>query len=517
MNVPAISDSFAGGGGTSVAFEMVTGRSPDVAINHNTVALALHKANHPLTQHVEDDVWKVGPLAALAGRDLYSHYSPDCRHFSHAKGSAPVSDSVRGLAWVVQRDALRYDNMKMFTLENVREFLDWGPLLPCGTKPDLSRKGETFSLWKESLEALGFVIEWRLINAMHYGAATSRTRLFIVGRRDGQPIVWPLPTHGPGLVPYRTAGEVLDFSIQTPSIFLSPAEAKAGGAKRPLADNTLRRIFRGLKAFVLETDKPYVVNSGDAAFVARQFGRSVGHDLFSPHATITAGGGGKSQLIVGSLVKHYGGNYTSPGLSLKQPISAITTVDHHAVVTGHMVKLRGTCQHGQSLDQPTPTITAGGLHQGVVQCFFVKYYGTANGADLAEPMHTITTKDRMALVEVEAASPPLTEEQRYRAWWIARLLEEFCPDGRESVVPGPRPAAIATAQGILVDIGMRMLTPRELYTAQGFPVDYVIDVDWKGKPISKTDQIRMVGNSVSPPALAAILAANLPVEMLATC
>lgn len=514
--LPAYSDSFAGGGGTSVAFEMVTGRSPDVAINHNAVALALHKANHPDTDHIVDDIWNVGYLEVLSGRELYSHYSPDCRHFSHAKGSALVSDSVRGLAWAVQRDALRYDNMRMFTLENVREFFDWGPLLTCGTKPDLTRKGETFLQWKESLEALGFMIDWRLLNAMHYGAATSRTRLFVIGRRDGKPIVWPKHTHGPGLIPYRTAGEVLDFSIPTPSIFLTPEEAAVLGVRRPLADNTLRRIFKGLKAFVLETDKPYTVNTGDFAFVARQFGRSIGHGLDVPHATITAGGGGKSQLIVGSLVKHYGGNYTSPGLSLNQPISAITTVDHHAVITGHMVKLRGTCQHGQSLDQPAPTITAGGLHQGVVQCFFVKYYGTANGARLGDPMHTVTTKDRMALVEVEVAAPPLSEDQRYRAWWVVRLLEEFCPDGQDSVVPGPRAAAVATDRGILVDIGMRMLTPRELYTAQGFPVDYKIDRDWEGKPISKTDQVRMVGNSVSPPVLAAILQVNLPSKMLAT-
>ncbi len=514
--VPAYADNFAGGGGASKAYEIATGKSPTVALNHNKIAMALHRANHPDTHHVPEDIRTVASIPQLENRPLYSHYSPDCRHFSAAAGAAPVSESVRGLANVVIRDAMRYENLRMFTLENVKEFLDWGPLLPCGTKPDKSKKGEDFTLWRISLAALGFTIEWRLLNAMHYGAATNRTRLFIVGRRDGEPIHWPKHTHGPNLLPYKSAGSVLDFSLPTPSVFLTPQEAKAVNARRPLVDNTLRRIFKGVDAFVLNTDSPYTIYDGGVStnFIARHFGRSIGHQTSAPLATITAGGGGKSSLIVGSMIKHYGGNYKSPGLPLSTPTSTITTVDHHALLTAHMVKFRGTSNHGQSLHKPAPTVTAGGLHEGVVECFFVKYYGTATAADCNTPMHTITTKDRIGLVEVEVVCDTLTDEQRYRAWWIARMTEEFVWKEKPSIIPAPRVSAVANDYGILVDIGMRMLIPRELFTAQGFDPDYIIDTDYKGNKITKTNQIRMVGNSVSPPVLAAVLAVNLPKEML---
>lgn len=323
-------DLFAGGGGASVAIEHALGESVDVAINHDPVAIAVHLANHRDTVHYTTDVWDVKPRLATGGRRVkLLHASPDCKHFSRAKGGKPKSQKIRSLAWVVRRWAsdVRPD---VITLENVPEFLDWGPL-DSEQRPIPERKGETFRRWKRDLERLGYVVEHRVLYAHHYGAPTSRKRLFLVARRDGKAITWPEPTHGPGRAPYRTASECIDWSLPAPSIFTR---------SKPLADNTLKRIAAGIQRFVLDTPSPFVVPTpfGLVAPVLIQtsYGERKGQaprvlDLFKPLGTVVAQGQ-KHALVYAFLAQHYGGQV---GKSLNEPIPTITAIDHHALVTVH--------------------------------------------------------------------------------------------------------------------------------------------------------------------------------------
>ncbi len=523
-----IVDNFAGGGGASTGIEMATGRSVDIAINHDVNAVAMHTTNHPDTLHYCESVYAVRPKVATAGRRVgLAWFSPDCRHFSKAKGAKPVEKAIRGLAWVTLRWGLDVDPRVMM-LENVEEFKTWGPLIHTPPKPDLTeammvnfigpvypgysrpdpaRIGETFQAFVGMLttgisadhpalveccefldipldskdaarlvKGLGYIVEFRELRACDFGAPTIRKRFFMVMRRDGEPIVWPEPTHGDPksaavltgkLAPWRTAAECIDWSIPAKSIF---------GRKKPLAVNTLKRIARGIQRFVIDSPAPFIVkcnhtttkgkydcfrgqalaeplqtitkthgyaiavptvapfmagNGGSeyqakprpldkpahtilkqsraclvAPVIARQFGASIGHRADEPSATITAGGGGKSQLVTPTLIqmgygerpgqeprvlqldnplgtvtaggnkfatvsaflaKHYGGNYTGPGVSLDEPAHSVTTVDHHAVVASHLVKLRGTCRDGQRTNEPMPTVTAGGQHVGEVK------------------------------------------------------------------------------------------------------------------------------------------------------
>lgn len=481
-----IVDNFAGGGGASTGIMWALGRHVDIAINHDPEAVAMHEANHPRTRHYCEDVWSVKPREVTMGKRVaLAWFSPDCKHFSKAKGGKPKSKKIRGLAWVVLRWVQQLGpecQPRVIILENVEEFQTWGPLRDDGS-PCPDRKGKTFERWMNRLRAFGYEVERRELSACDYGAPTSRKRLFIVARCDGNPIVWPAPTHGPGLLPYRTAAECIDWSIPCPSIF---------ERDRPLAEATLKRIAKGLQRYVFESGDPFIVPiahyngsvtvhsikeplrtitaspKGGAFAVAvphlqRQFGRSVGSAMGDPVATITAGGGGKTALVSAFLAKHYTGVV---GHGVKQPIGAVTTVDHHSLVTSHMIKLRGTCRHGQDHRQPMPTVTAGGLHLGEVRAFLVKYYGTATGQEANAPLHTITAKHRMGLVTVHG--------------------EEYQ----------------------LADIGMRMVQPRELFRAQGFDDSYIIDPVVNGKRLTKTAQVRMVGNSVSPYPAAALVAAN---------
>lgn len=531
-----IIDNFAGGGGASTGIEMAIGRSVDIAINHDPDAIAMHTANHPGTLHYCESVFDVDPLQATAGRPVdLCWLSPDCTHFSKAKGSKPVSKFIRGLGWIAVRWALKA-RPKALMLENVEEYQTWGPLVaddegnhfPCPV-----RKGETFKAFVAILstgiaadhpalaeccevlgitdptpliKGLGYKVEWRELRACDYGAPTIRKRLFMVARCDGRPVVWPAPTHGKpdskevksGLLkPYRTAAECIDWSLPCPSIF---------GRKKPLADATMKRIAKGLVRYVIEAAKPFIVEGQFTPFItehanasnqrnmpadeplrticaqvkgghfavvapviARQFGKSIGHGADEPSATITAGGGGKSQLVAAFLAKHYGGNYTGPGADVTDPLPTVTSVDHNALVTSHLVKLRGTCQDGQPVSAPAPTITAGGNHVGEVRAFLLKYYGNEqDGCELQDPLHTITGRDRFGLITVNGVDH------------------------------------------VIVDIGMRMLQPHELFKAQGFPEDYIIDRDASGKAMTKTAQVGRCGNSVSPPLAEALVRANLP-------
>jgi DNA (cytosine-5)-methyltransferase 1 len=480
-----IVDNFAGGGGVSLGILQALGRSVDVAINHDDEALALHALNHPDTLHVHGDVWDVDPVALCAGRPVdLAWFSPDCKHFSKAKGAKPVDKKIRGLAWVAIRWA-RAVKPKVIILENVEEFADWGPLLADG-RPCPDRRGLTFRQWCASMRAAGYRLEIRELRACNYGAPTIRKRLFIIARCDGLPIVWPAPMHGPGLLPYLTAADCIDWSLPCPSIF---------ERARPLADKTLARIARGIWRFVLNAADPFIIpvthggdlrsysirepfrtvtgaHRGELALVQTGYGERPGQaprslDLHQPIGTVVAGGA-KHALVAAFLAKHYGGHESSAGgVDARRPTATITVRDHHALVATSMVKLMGSCADGQDLRQPAPTIRAQGTHLAEVRAFLTRFNNHGDGQALADPLGTITSKPRWGLVYVAG-----------EAYEIA-------------------------------DIGMRMLSPRELYRAQGFPDSYRIDATINGRALSKEAQIRMCGNSVSPPVAAALVRANV--------
>ncbi|KAE9484873.1 DNA cytosine methyltransferase [Klebsiella aerogenes] len=671
INREIIVDNFAGGGGASTGIELAIGRSVDIAINHDPNAVAMHTTNHPDTLHYCESVYSVRPKVATAGRRVgLAWFSPDCRHFSKAKGAKPVEKAIRGLAWIVIRWALDV-GPRVMMLENVEEFKTWGPLIeippkpnlphemigsfigpvyPGHSRPDPARVGETFRAFvgmltngipvnhpalaecceflelspdseqaKRLIAGLGYDVDYRELRACDYGAPTIRKRFFMVMRRDGQPIVWPAATHGDPkspavisgkLAPWRTAAECIDWSIPAPSIF---------DRKKSLAENTLKRIARGIQRFVIESASPFIVKcnhtttkgkydcfrgqalseplqtitkthgyaiavphltkfrsgatgrpvtepvptvtagtsrrpggnghtlgiveaaitpfmagSGGSEYqakprpldkpahtilkesracvvapvIARQFGASIGHRADVPNATITAGGGGKSQLVTPTLIqmgygerpgqeprvlqlgnplgtvtaggnkfatvsaflaKHYGGNYTGAGVSLDEPAHSVTTVDHHAVVASHLVKLRGTCRDGQRTDAPMPSLTAGGQHVGEVETTLAfEHY----------------------------------DEQR--AQQVLAFLKEYCGADSTGLVE------IAGVTYRIVDIGMRMLQPHELYRAQGFPDWYIIDQDYRGVKYAKDKQVARCGNAVPPPFAEALVRANLP-------
>ena len=611
-----IVDNFAGGGGASTGIELATGRSVDIAINHDENAVAMHTTNHPDTLHYCESVFDVNPMAATAGRPVgLAWFSPDCRHFSKAKGSKPVEKEIRGLAWIVISWALAV-RPRVMMLENVEEFKTWGPLIVSadgGQRPDPERAGETFEAFcgmlsggipaghpallecceflgiaadgvqaQQLVAGLGYAVDHRELRACDFGAPTIRKRFFMVMRCDGVPVTWPEPTHGDPkssavqnckLKAWRTAAECIDWSIPAPSIF---------DRKKPLAENTLKRIARGIQRFVIDNASPFIVKcnhtttkgkydcfrgqalaeplqtitkthgyaiarpvmaplfagAGGSEFqmrprpvnkpfftlltqnrtnviapvlaplIARQFGASVGHRADEPSATITAGGGGKSQLVTSTLiqmgygerpgqeprvpglhkplgtvvagggkfglvaanlVKHFGGNYQGAGVALDEPAHTVTTTDHHGLVTSHLVKLRGTCRDGQRTDEPMPTITAGGLHVGEV-----------------ETMLAVESYDEG------------------RAAQVLAFLREYCGEDCDGLV---------TVDGIvyrIVDIGMRMLQPHELYRAQGFPEWYIIDRDYRGVKYAKDKQVARCGNAVPPPFAEALVRANLP-------
>jgi DNA (cytosine-5)-methyltransferase 1 len=460
-----IVDNFAGGGGASLGIEMASWSGPDIAINHDAVALGLHAANHPHCRHLVEDVWAIDPRTVTAGRPVaLAWFSPDCKHFSKAKGGKPVEKHIRGLAWVVIRWAASV-KPAMIALENVEEFQDWGPLtaqgLPC---PD--RKGRTFDLFVQRLRQAGYAVEWRELRACDYGAPTIRKRLFLIARRDGRPIVWPAPTHGDprslevasgDLRPWRTAAECIDWHRPCPSIF---------ARERPLADKTLARIARGVKRFVLDAAEPFVLNMAHGGRI---------EPLTVPMTTIATEQRGARALVVAAFMAQH--NEGMVGHPMTAPVSTLTSKgSHQQLVAAFLTKFYGSCRDGIDVRQPFPTVTTGGgrggHHTAEVRAFLLKYYGTAIGQDAREPMHTSTAKARLGLVTVAGAD--------YQ----------------------------------IVDIGMRMLTPRELFRAQGFPDSYRIDALADGTPVTKTDQIRLCGNSVSPPVARAILQANFTNETL---
>lgn len=478
---PRVVDLFCGAGGTSLGVELGIGHSPVAAIDHWDYAIQVHAKNHPDTLHFREDVFEVEPWIAARGMEVDLLVgSPDCTHFSVAKGAAPRSAGRRALADVFVKWA-RQVRPRIIILENVREFTGWGPLDDAG-QPIKERAGEDFRRWVGELEALGYRVEWKLLRACDFGAPTSRLRLFVVARCDGQPIAWPEPTHGPGRpAPHRTAAEIIDWSIPCPSIF---------DRKRPLADATLRRIAAGIHKFVLNNANPFILclshggrlepisdplrtittaKRGERALVAPTlvqvgYGEREGQapralDIQKPLGTVVSGAS-KVGLVSAFLAKHYTGVV---GTSLTQPIGAVTTTDHHSLASVHLTKFYGSSAHGTPVTTPLPTVTATGQHAGLVAAFLTKFYGAeGQNQPVDRPMDTATVKARFGLVTIE--------------------------------IQGETYA--------IVDIGMRMLEPRELARAQGFPDSYRFEG-------SKADQIAAIGNAVVPQVMAALVAANL--------
>ncbi|ECC5191874.1 DNA cytosine methyltransferase [Salmonella enterica] len=519
-----IVDNFAGGGGASTGIEMAIGRSVDIAINHDPNAIAMHTTNHPDTLHYSESVFTVKPKIVTAGRPVaLAWYSPDCRHFSKAKGGRPVEKSIRGLAWIELRWGLEV-RPRVMMLENVGEFRTWGPLLAGEMRPDPERTGETFeafigmlttgiqadhpalaecceflniSLDSEDaarlVKGLGYTVEYRELRACDYGAPTIRKRFFMVARCDGQPVVWPEPTHADPkseavksgrLKPWRTAAECIDWSIPAPSIF---------ARKKPLAENTLKRIARGIQRFVIDSEQPYIV-----PFIVKcnhtssksEYDCFRGQGLLEPFAITTA-----------FLAKHYGGNYTGPGVGLDEPAHSVTTVDHHAAVAAHLV-VNNTGHAGGAADSPAHTVTTGN-HHAVVASHLVKLRGTCrDGQRTDEPVPTITAGG-LHVGEVQTTLA-VDEYDEQRAQLVLAFLRKYC---------GEDCTGLVTIGGVvyrIVDIGMRMLQPRELYRAQGFPDWYVIEHDFRGVKYAKDKQVARCGNAVPPQFAEALVRANLP-------
>ena len=538
INGELIVDNFAGGGGASTGIELATGYSVDIAINHDPEAIKMHKANHPNTKHYCENVWAVDPVKACNGHPVgLAWFSPDCKHFSKAKGGKPKDKNIRGLAWV----ALRWAGLvrpKVIMLENVEEFKTWGPLNR-RHHPIKSKQGKTFERFVQQLRDLGYEVEFRELIAADYGAPTMRKRFFMIARCDGKPIVWPEPTHAPAdseavkaglLKPYVGAYTQIDFSRPCPSIFDTSEEIKEKygiRAVRPLAKKTMDRIARGLKKFVLDNPEPFIIQcnhggerrpndirepmptitgkhgygivepylvqckfNNEAQDVQKPIGTltTVGsHLLVSPtliqyHSEtskdevrgqtikdpiMTVDGSNRYGLVTSFLHKYYDGGYKGAGDSIENPLPTVTSWDHNSVVTANLIQMNNHCD-GKDIRQPLPTITAGDGHFGEVRAFLIKYYGDATGQDIEQPLDTVTTKDRFGLVTIEGVD--------YQ----------------------------------IVDIGLRMLEPKELYGCQGFPDDYIIDHDYTGKIYPRSEQVRRCGNAVCPPIPAALVKANLP-------
>lgn len=485
-----IADIFAGAGGASEGIKLATGVDPHIAANHDEVAVCFHRANHPGSHHFLSDIREVDPYEAVAGRDVAALWASwDCRHFSRAKGGKPVSESVRALPWVVPR-WLAATKARCFFGENVPEFKGWCPLVD--GRPDPKRKGETFKRWLHRLEKLGYEVEHQELSADNYGAPTKRKRLFIIARNDGERIVWPKHTHGPGLAKPESAASCIDWNIPCPSIF---------ERKIPLEEATLRRIARGIQKFVIDSTQPFFVpvthgsdnfrgfgadeqfptitgaNRGELAMIAPtlvavSWGEREGQaprcmDPQKPFGAVVAGGI-KHAVAVAHLMQAYGGNYHGAGSSLQLSLPTITARDHNWLVTSNLVVLRNHCD-GVDVRSPAPTECASGLHIAETRAFLSRYNGTSTGQQPQFPFSTLDTRDRFAVVTINSVDY------------------------------------------IIVDIGFRMLTPRELFNAQGFRRDYIIDpfIPSKGRTATKTEQVRAAGNSVCPAVAKAIVGVNV--------
>lgn len=542
INGELVVDNFAGGGGASTGIELATGYSVDIAINHDPEAIRMHKVNHPNTEHYCENVWAVDPVKACNGHPVgLAWFSPDCKHFSKAKGGKPKDKNIRGLAWVACRLA-GLVRPRVIMLENVEEFKTWGPLNR-GHHPIKSKQGKTFERFVQQLTDLGYEVDFRELVAADYGAPTMRKRFFMIARCDGEPIVWPEPTHGPAdsekveeglLKPYVGAYTQLDFSLPCPSIFDTSEEIKEKygiRAVRPLAPKTMDRIARGIKKFVLENPEPFIIQCNHGGerrpndirepmpTITGKHGYGVvepylvqckynneAQDVRKPIGTLTTVG---SHLLVEPKLapiidKAYGGNYQGAGSKVDEPIDTITTVDHNRLIVPTLIQYHSEMTQGevrgQTIKEPVMTID-GSNRYGLVASFLSKFYKSGTGQNLREPLHTITT------------SPGHFGE--VRAFLIKYYGEGTGQNIKEPLdtITSKDRFGLVTIEGVdyqIVDIGLRMLEPKELYGCQGFPDDYIIDHDYTGKTYPRSEQVRRCGNAVCPPIPAALVKANLP-------
>lgn len=615
-----IIDNFAGGGGASTGIELATGRPVTIAVNHDEAAIRMHRTNHPYTEHYQESVWNIDPVKVCAGRPVgLAWFSPDCKHFSKAKGAALVDRNIRGLAWIVLKWAGTV-RPRVIILENVEEFKTWGPVRR--GKPIKAKSGQTFEKWLSQLKALGYEVEYRELVAADYGAPTSRKRFFLVARCDGRPIVWPAPSHAqadsPEVIsgekePWRAAAEIIDWSLPCPSIFDSKQDIKAKygvSAVRPLADNTLKRITRGIDKFVIKNAQPFIVPLG---YGERQGQAPRVNDIRDPLGTVVSSGKHYvcDPILTPCIAQH---KYNNAAQNINKPLTTITSVGAHEVVAPklapyHMHNNQNAT--GTDMREPVNTITAAGQQMfiapsliqyhaeqsdyvrgqsladkplatddvsnryGLSLPILTQYFSPGQSHTPKDPLHTVTTRDREALVSVflsqayaggytsngNAPSNPLnTVTASDHNQIVAAHIAEFKGQDKGQSVDNPLRTITASAgeygtvktyltriapgadikywpkvrdmlntycdyhirdDDVLIleingvpyfisDIGLRMLTPRELYNAQGFPSDYIIDVDHEGKAYSRTDQVARCGNAVPPPFATALVRANLP-------
>ena len=582
INGELIVDNFAGGGGASTGIEMATGYSVDIAINHDPEAIRMHKVNYPNTKHYCENVWAVDPVKACEGHPVaLAWFSPDCKHFSKAKGGKPVEKKIRGLAWIVLRWAGTV-RPRVIILENVEEFQTWGPVRK--GKPVKKLSGQTFHKWLGQLEALGYTVEWRELVAADYGAPTTRKRFFLIARCDGRPIVWPEPTHAPadspevkaGLKkPWRSAAEIIDWSLPAPSIFASKEEIRERfgvAAVRPLAKNTMRRVARGVDKFVIKSADPFLV-------IVNHAGEFRGQELGEPLQTITAKHGyGVASPVMAPLTMH--NNENAAGTAITEPVNTITSSGaggHQMLIAPTLAAIGQTgggdrCRsveepthtqvskaeecvvcpamiqyhteqsemvRGQAVTDPIMTIDASNRY-GLAAASMIKYYSGDHVQNVADPLHTVTTRDRegvtvthmvklkgtnlggqvtepvqtitaggghhgVVTTRIAKAEPgaPLQNWPKIR-----EALNEFC--GYQLAEDDVILFLIGGAWYFMADIGLRMLTPRELYRANGFPDDYKIERDYMGNVYGKSKQVARCGNAVPPPFATALVRANFP-------
>lgn len=543
INGELIVDNFAGGGGASTGMEIATGKSVDIAINHDPEAIRMHKANHPSTEHYCESVWDVDPVKACKGRPVgLAWFSPDCKHFSKAKGGKPKDKTIRGLAWVALRWAAKV-RPRVIMLENVEEFKTWGPLNR-GHRPIKIKQGYTFKRFVNQLENLGYKVEFKELVAADYGAPTMRKRFFMVARCDGRPIVWPEPTHGPRdseavrsgeLQPYVGAYTQIDFTRPCPSIFDTAEDIKAKygiRAVRPLAPKTMQRIARGLQKFVIDNVEPFIVQCNHG-------GERRPQDIKEPMPTITGKHGygvvepymvqigqtgftadrskdvreplttivSKNEhcLIEPKLIPYISVNRENHfGSAMEEPIHTITSANQHMLLTPTLIQYHSETAEGEvrGQDLKEPILTVDGSNRyGLVTSFLSKFYKTGIGQDCREPLHTVTT-----------SAGHFGEVRTFLIKYYGQGTGQAIQEPLDTVTAQDR-FGLVTIAGVdyqIVDIGLRMLEPRELYVCQGFPADYIIDRDADGKTYSRTEQVKRCGNAVPPPFAAALVRSNLP-------
>lgn len=538
-----IVDNFAGGGGASTGIELAAGRPVNIAINHDAAAILLHKTNHPHTEHIQASVWDVDPEELCAGRPVgLAWFSPDCKHFSKAKGAALVDRNIRGLAWIVLRWAGTV-RPRVIILENVEEFQTWGPVRK--GKPVKSKSGQTFHKWLSQLKALGYAVEYRELVAADYGAPTTRKRFVLIARCDGQPIRWPERTHAPRdseevksgkCKAWRSAAEIIDWTVPMYSIFASKQEIKEKygvNSVRPLADNTLRRIIRGVDKFTIKSGKPFIVECNHG-------GDGHTRSVEEPVNTVTGRytGGVCEPVTIPYTFSNTGGSVGGPA---DEPVHTIRTAGGQVLAAANLIQYhteQSEDVRANGLDASLPTVDASNRY-GLTAAHLVEFYGNGQAIDPEEPMHTVTSHDREALIAThivkfkgpdigQSPDAPLQTVTAINPFALASVKTvKYAPGTDLGYWPQIRPLLnkycgykladdeilllwIRGAWRYICDISMRMLTPRELYNAMGFPPDYIIERDYTGKPYPKSQQVARCGNAVCPQMASAVVRVNFP-------